>query len=243
MSDWDTLFGDLYLRTYALLDEEAESEREALAAVRLAGCNPGADVLDCPCGYGRHSIPLARAGYRVVGADRSQPPLDEARRRAGDAEWPRLVQADYRKLPFEDASFDAVLNLFTSIGMWGEKGDRQALAEFRRVLRPGGRLVLDTVNRDRLVADFRPRDWNDLPGGAVVVEERCFDPIEGVVEAAHVLVDANGSRESFGYRLRVYTATELGRLAREAGFEELAFYGDLEGAPLSAETRLVLVAR
>lgn len=83
---------------------------------------------------------------------------------------------------------------------------------------------------------------NDLPGGAVVGEERRFDPIEGVVEAAHVLVDANGSRESFGYRLRVYTATELARLAREAGFGELTFYGDYEGAPLSAETRLVLVA-
>jgi hypothetical protein len=45
------------------------------------------------------------------------------------------------------------------------------------------------------------------------------------------------------YRLRVYTASELKRLAREAGFAEVEFYGDPDGGPLSRETRLILVAK
>ena len=90
-----------------------ETEAQALAAARLAGCPEGGDLLDVPCGFGRHAVPLARAGYRVVGVDRSQALIDEARRRGGGERWPKLVRADYRDLPHADESFDAALNLFS----------------------------------------------------------------------------------------------------------------------------------
>ena len=90
-----------------------------------------------PCGFGRHAIPLAEAGYLVTGLDRSQTQLAEAERRRGEAEWPRLVRGDYRQLPFEDASFDAVLTLFSSLGYLERDEDVGVLRELRRVLRPG----------------------------------------------------------------------------------------------------------
>src|ERR671936_834465 len=74
------LCGDFYLRAYG---DDAGQAQEALAAARLAGCPEAGDLLDVPCGFGRHSVPLARAGYRVVGVDRAEPLLAEARRRAG----------------------------------------------------------------------------------------------------------------------------------------------------------------
>jgi len=60
-TDWDTLFDELYLRTYAPLQERHDAEAQALAAVRLAGVEAPADVLGSACGYGRHAIP-AREG-------------------------------------------------------------------------------------------------------------------------------------------------------------------------------------
>jgi 2-polyprenyl-3-methyl-5-hydroxy-6-metoxy-1,4-benzoquinol methylase len=93
---WDAFFSDFYLRAYAAADESDRAERQALGAARLAGVEPGAELIDVPCGYGRHSIPLARAGYKVTGVDRSAALLEEARRRAGHERWPKLVQADYR---------------------------------------------------------------------------------------------------------------------------------------------------
>jgi SAM-dependent methyltransferase len=85
---WDQLFDELYLKTYA--DREPGDPREeALGAARLAGAEPPADVLDAACGYGRHSLVLAEAGYRVTGVDRSAVLLDEARRRSGGGDWPR----------------------------------------------------------------------------------------------------------------------------------------------------------
>jgi SAM-dependent methyltransferase len=240
---WDELFDEIYLSTYGPRTDHAASESEALAAARLAGCEPGSDILDAPCGFGRHSIPLARAGYRTVGADRSPALLDAAKKAAGEAEWPRWVHADHRELPLDDESFDAVLCLFSSLGFRGEDGDAQTLAEFHRVLRPGGRLVVETMHRDRLVKIFQPRGWEPLTGESILVEERRFDQVGGTVETQHTLFGPDGARRSFGWQVRVYTVTELARLVETAGFGDLEHFGSLEGEELTTETRLVVLAR
>ena len=179
---WDTLFDDLYLRTYARVDRGENDEQEAIGAATLAGVEPGVAPARRTVRLRRHSIVLARAGYRVVGVDRSPAPLDEARRRAGDGEWPRRVQADHRDLPFEDASFDAALNLFSALGFRGEDGDRRTLGELRRVLRPGGSLVVETMHRDRLMHIYQQRGWTPLPDEDLLLEERTFDFAAGEIE-------------------------------------------------------------
>ena len=238
---WDELFDEIYLTTYSGRFDEQESAEEALAAARVAGVEPPAAILDAPAGFGRHSIPLAEAGYRVTGVDRSPVQLDEARRRRGGAEWPRWIEADFRELPFEPDSFDAVLNLFSSIGYRGEDGDRRMLAEFRRVLRPGRALVIETLHRDRLMAIFQPHTWEPLEGESLVAEARTFDHVAGEIETEHILV-AGGSRRSFTYKLRVYTATELVRILEDVGFGEIECFGGYDGRALERETRLVLRA-
>lgn len=144
MGDWDAIFDETYLTTYLPFLDEERTRTEALGAVALAEVEPGDEILDCPVGIARHAIVLTEAGYRVTGLDRSPTQLAEAERRRGEAEWPRLARGDYRQLPFEDEAFDAVLCLFTSLGYLGPSGDLDVLLEFRRVLRSGGALVLET---------------------------------------------------------------------------------------------------
>jgi ubiquinone/menaquinone biosynthesis C-methylase UbiE len=239
---WDELFDEIYLSTYSKRFEEVDSAQEAFAAARLAGVEPPSEILDAPAGFGRHSIPLAESGFRVTATDRSLVQLEEGRRRAGDAEWPRFVQADFRELPFEDESFDAIFNLFSSIGYRGEEGDRRMLSEFLRVLRPGAALVIETLHRDRLMAIFQPRTWDPLEGDSLVAESRSFDHVAGEIETQHIYV-VGGSRRDFTYKIRVYTATDLAGMLAEAGFGEIEFFGDYEGAELTRESRLVVRAR
>jgi SAM-dependent methyltransferase len=243
VTDWDRVFDELYLQTYAPLQRDEDAETLALGAMRLIGRDAPADVLDAACGYGRHSRVLARAGYTVVGLDRSPVLLAEARRRSDGEEGVSWLEGDYRELPLPAASFDVVVNLFSSFGFFGDGGDADVLAEFRRVLRPGGALVLETMHRDRLMAIFHEQDWEDLPDGAVRLDRRALDLVEGVVEATLTYWPRAGEPATVEYRLRVYTATELARMAAEAGFAEAAFYGGPDGAPLTRESRLVLVAR
>lgn len=239
---WDALFSEFYLRAYADEEADADAGAQAQRAARMAACPDGGDLLDVPCGYGRHAIPLARAGYRVTGVDRSPTLLAEARRRAGDP-GPELVEADYRELPFADHRFDAALNLFTSLGFHGDQEDVKALAEIGRVLRPSGRLVIETMHRDLAVRGFREQDWRLLGEGRLLLEQRTFDAAAGIAQTTQTLIDKDGGRDSRTFSVRLYTATELVAMLQRAGFDDVRCYGDLDGGAFGADTRLVIVAR
>jgi ubiquinone/menaquinone biosynthesis C-methylase UbiE len=241
VTDWDSFFDEWYLKTYLDRQPPEAAEAEALDAAKLAGVEPGARALDAPCGYGRHTVALARAGYRVTGADRSPALLEEARRRADGLDV-ELVEADYRELPFPDGHFDAVFNLFTSIGYLGREGDEAAFREFRRVLGPGGRLVVETMHRDRLVRIFQPRGWDKLADGAVLLEERSFDPVTSMTGTTMTLYTPDKGLSTTSYKIRLYTATEVVEMTRAAGFTEIECYGGFAREELTTETRLVVLA-
>jgi len=248
MDAWDSVFDDTYLQTYLHQSDPDQSRQEALAAVALAAVEPGAEVLDCPCGFGRHALPLAEAGYQVTACDRSESQLAEAERRRGDAEWPHFVRADYRELPFADASFDAVFNLFSSLGYLGRDGDVGVLRELRRVLRPGGRLVVETAHRDgfaRFSQPFARRTWDRLPDGSLYLEERTPDWAAGTIDTYRLIVSPTNERVERPYVIHVYSVKEWVEMLEEAGFTEVGAFGGWEGvSPISPDVwRLILRAR
>jgi SAM-dependent methyltransferase len=99
---------------------------------------PRPRILDIPCGTGRHALALAADGFDVIGLDLQPAYLRRARAEGLAA----CAAADMRALPIADAGCDLVLNLWNSLGYFLDAADEAAaLAEFRRVLRPGG-LVL-----------------------------------------------------------------------------------------------------
>ncbi len=116
-------------------------------AVALVGVGPADRVLDAACGTGDLAEAFAAAGAgRVTGVDFSARMLELARRKAararrkdGGAAVPDYVMADVTALPFEDRAFDIVSIAF---GIRNVGDPPRVLREFRRVLRPGGRLVV-----------------------------------------------------------------------------------------------------
>ena len=153
-----------------------------------------------------------------------------------------MTRADYRELPFRDASFDAAINLFSSLGYLGDEEDTRALAEIGRVLRPGARLVIELMHRDLLVREFREQDWQLLGEGRLLLERRTFDAAAGLAQVTQTLIDGAGTRDSRSYSIRVYSATELLAMLASAGFGDAKCYGDLEGAAFTTATRLVIAA-
>jgi demethylmenaquinone methyltransferase/2-methoxy-6-polyprenyl-1,4-benzoquinol methylase len=106
------------------------------AVVRAVDAHPGERVLDIAAGTGTSSEPFADRGVHVVPADFSLGML-----RVGNQRRPDLgfTAADAMRLPFADDSFDAVT---MSFGLRNVASVPAALAEFLRVTRPGGRLVV-----------------------------------------------------------------------------------------------------
>jgi SAM-dependent methyltransferase len=231
-----------YLRTVVAEKAPAESAAQARGAAGLAGCEPGAVILDAGCGNGRHALPLAGAGYRVVALDGSGVLLAAARRIAGGARWPHFVRGSYATLPFAPGMFDAVLCLGTALGYLGEEGDRAALREFRRVLAPGGRLVIETLHRDELGARLCAREERPVAGGRVLRFERRFDRTRGVMREAQRLEERGREGSTRSYELRVYGAHELRRMLEDAGFAMIGRHASLTGGGEPSDTTpLVLV--
>jgi len=133
-------------------------------AYAAAGLRPGLTVADVGAGSGFISEGLRGRGLRVIAVDASPAMLAEMRRRLGD-EAIDYRQGDAERLPIADAGVDCA---FANMVLHHVEHPAAAIAEFARILRPGGRLVLTDVERHEhafLLAEHHDR-W---PG---------FDPAE-----------------------------------------------------------------
>jgi SAM-dependent methyltransferase len=232
-------FDDDYLRVFGPVLPEERTAAEVDGVVTQLGLGPGACLLDLCCGPGRHAVPLARLGFRVTGLDLSRRLLAEAA--AGHGEPVGLVAADMRRLPFADASFDAVLNLFHAFGyLEDETQDELVLAEVARVLVPGGRFLLEVANREALVRGWHDSDVTRHDDGLVVLQERTLDLRSSRDLVRYTLLHPDGRRTSHDTSIRLYTLTELAAMLDRAGLELLAVSGDLDGGPLELDSSFVV---
>ncbi|MFE2377136.1 class I SAM-dependent methyltransferase [Streptomyces sp. NPDC059398] len=149
---YDELAAD-YDAVYADWDAAVARQGAALDTLASAALGPGGrDVLDCACGIGTQALGLAAHGHRVTGSDLSPVATARAAREAAARGLPfAACAADMRALPFRSASFDLVVCADNSLPHLLTPHDvRAALGEMRRVLRPGGLLLLSTRPYEQL---------------------------------------------------------------------------------------------
>jgi SAM-dependent methyltransferase len=240
---FEEVFDEDYLRTLPFLRadqtlREVEFISEALTAA------PGSEILDVGCGYGRHAIELVQRGFNVTGLDLSLPLLiraaDEAQRRALSVNF---VHADMREMAFEK-QFDGAYSMLTSFGYFDEETNLRVAERIGRALKPGGRFLLDILNRDYVVADLPVRVWWEGTG-CVVLEEVDFNFHTSRINTHRSVVFEDGRQLEQELSVRAYSLHEIGRLLRQAGFRVidvsggLATRGDFFG---SASRNLLIVA-
>jgi SAM-dependent methyltransferase len=161
-------------------------EWERRRALLLSDARPGERVLDLGCGAGRFVAALRDAGADPVGVELADAALERARRNVPGADL-RLLEPD-GTLPLEHASIDLV---WCSEVLEHVADTAQVLLEARRVLRPGGRLLVTVPFHGRAQA----------AAIALVRFDAHFDPL--------------------GQHLRFYTRTSLAATLRESGYEDV----------------------
>ena len=235
-------FDDFYLSLYAHRDD-AEAERlvgTLAGRFRLEG-----RVLDVACGAGRFLRALRTKGADAFGLDLSASLLRETRRSL-PLEPPSLVRADMRQLPVRTGGIAWALLLFTSFGYFDSpEEDRLVLSELSRVLRPGGRLMLDYLNPETTLPGLVPESTRFVSGRAVR-ETRRVDP-SGPFLRKRIEVAAEGNVPAAVYeeRVRLYSPAELQALLAAAGLRVEEIWGDYDGAPFAPDraARCLLLAR
>lgn len=236
-----TAFGSDYRRVYPHRD--LASARAEVAWIRGQGIS--GRVLDLCCGFGRHSLALAAAGADVYGLDLSAQLLSEARTLPGGERLAgRLVRADARLVPFADGAFDGLVNLFSSFGYFGDDGDRRVVAEIARVLRPGGRAVLDLMNPARIRADLVPESTTERDG-VILRERRALRDGGRRVTKSVQLTLPEGAERSWREDVRMYETEEMAALLAPRDLVITAVHGAFGGAPYDerAERQILVLER
>jgi SAM-dependent methyltransferase len=220
------------------------AKTEACQATALLGIKPGDHVLDLGCGPGRHSLELARLGYRVTGVDRTAQYLAHARQRGAGAgleiEWVQASMLDFER----KAAFDGAVNLLTSFGYFEERGeDLRMLRNVHASLKPGARMVIDVVGKEALPRQFVPRRWQEVKPGRFWLIECQVVPGWGKLKVRWIFI-GDGEPREFAFEHQLYSAMELSEIMKQAGFVEIGTYGGLDKRPYDLEaTRLVMVGR
>lgn len=237
-------FDDDYLRIYRPTFTAERTAAEVDFIESMLGVPKGSAVLDLACGYGRHAIAMAGRGYAVTGLDFNADYLEiagaEAMAAGANVAW---RAGDMRALPFT-GEFAGVYSFFTSFGYFGDDDNEQVLAGVARALKPGGRFLLDMMNRDWLLTHPQQRTWTQRDDGALFMEETSLELAASRVVARQLLIDPQGGPQvTKEYFLRAYTCAELTALLRRHGLVVKEVCGGTDRRPYDTEAhRLVLVA-
>lgn len=228
---WQTFFDEKYL----VAGLRQIRRRKTLADIRFIRkalmLAKGSAVLDVCCGIGRHALELSKLGYKVTGVDYSATYIDIAREQARKRGLKVVFkQHDMRALPYRSV-FDAAICMWTSFGYFDKQNDDlTTLKRIRRSLRPGGKFLIELINRDWLIGNFEPFGWLETKNG-YVLEKRQIDLLTSRLYAEWTYTDGDQSTKK-NLSLRVYSVHELVGLLAEAGFKQEKLFGDRqEGTP------------
>jgi 2-polyprenyl-3-methyl-5-hydroxy-6-metoxy-1,4-benzoquinol methylase len=249
MSDWPRrFFSDLYGRVLAAQFTREQSEKQARVVARALQLRKGMRVLDIPCGLGRLTLPLARRGLEMTGVDLTESYIRKARRLSqSEGLDVRFLAQDMRRIEFRE-EFDAAFNWFTSFGYYSEKENLLCLRRLRDALKPGGQVLIETLNPSWIKSHFRPSGEQTI--GRVRVEQTRHrtgpsDPYSRTTWA----LTYRGRTVRNTIAIRLYNGAEMRQLLQKAGFGEIRLYGHnrLDDPPGQRFTRhsrrLIAVAR
>jgi glycine/sarcosine N-methyltransferase len=207
-------------------------------------------VLDVACGTGSYALALSGLGFDMSGVELDQDMLEKARAKAGAASC-RFIVADMRRLDFAvDGEFRGLYCVGNSIvHLAGRDELALSLAEFRRVLAPGGALLVQIVNFDRL---RRAEERGGLPeirraGPPAIRFIRRYLPLDaGRVwfdTELHVEQPAGGKVNRQRLSLLALESSELSGLVRAAGFDSIELCGDYGGAAFDPAASMLCILK
>jgi SAM-dependent methyltransferase len=226
-------------------------------------------VLDLACGTGRHTSPLTKEGFNVVGLDVSSKLLKIAKQRQPQVQ---LVKTDMRHLPFKEKTFSAAISLDNSFGYLPiEEADMQSLKELHKTLQTKSLFVLDVFNREQLTRKYGKLfvnlqwlilppllkypnrlsqsllwaiyKWKEYPS-FFLLQKRTVDTETGRLCDLWLIIDKAGEKmHVFRHSARLYKLWRLNEMLIEAGFVVKRVCGGYEGQDFTVKSlRLIILA-
>jgi len=200
----------------------------------------GDRFLDIGCGFGRHSIELARRGFDVLGFDPSWAMIAAAQERSpAHGSRPEFLQLRGEDLDAVN-QFDAAICLFTTLGqVAGQKDNRNLLDSTYQALRPAGYFILEIPQRDWSVNNLKPEErFGEGKNYTQVV--RRYDPGSSIITEEFTLVSPAEQRK-YLLQYHLFSRLEIVLLLEDAGFAGLTFYAGYTANHLEPDSPTMVI--
>ena len=201
-----------------------ETEKEVQFILESLGVTQQSTILELGVGDGRHLLEVARRGFSITSYEMSLPLILRAAEISHRFNIKaRYIQGDYRDLGMDEC-FDAVYCVGTRFGFYDEDSNERIVNSVNRALRPGGRFLLDVINRDYLLEDLPARIWRDGED-CLVLEEVEFDYFTSRLISRRTVAFEDGRHTEQEVSVRVFSLHEIGKLLHRSGFRVLEVSG------------------
>lgn len=224
-----------------ILKERTESEVSGV--IKLLSLKEGNKILDCPCGYGRHSIELAKRGFEVTGSDINSVHLQKAI----DTAKSDCLNISFNKESMLDleyvSQFDAVINMFYSFGFFDtDEENEKVLKNFFDALKLGGNFLMHTdVNVPRILSSkYKEDEQRNLVTGKTLRIIDSYDSQTKRINGAWI-IESEGKQERKDYSVRVYTKEEFEEMCKKVGFSSVTTYSNWGGDEYSEDAEDMIV--
>ncbi len=223
---WKHIFNALYIKTDGdVVNDDTITSYEVDRFIEILNVEKEASILDICCGQGRHTFEFFKRGYtNISGLDRSSYLIAKARQKSKENSFSiKFKEGDARKLPYDTESFDAVMILGNSFGYFESlNDDLQVLLSAARVLKPGGKLLIDVADGNYLKHHFKPRSWEWINKRHFVCRERCLSSNGKKLISREVITQTNkGVIADQFYSENLYDSGDLETLVTLSGFENI----------------------
>lgn len=232
----------LYEELYANRDEE-EAKRLSLLLEDLIPMSRYPHILDLGCGRGRHSIALAKKGYKVTGIDLSPRAIEIAQIRAAEESLDDVhFEVRDMRVPLHQ-QFDAIVNLFTTFGYFETDEENASVFDSMvQMLKPGGRFIMDYLNAPVVKKNLKSHEHGSMNEveyqiTRYIEDDMVFKKIEFVDTAQ------NGAKHTFTERVKLYSLHWFRTQLEKRNLHLTGTYGSYSGDPYIAESspRLLMV--
>lgn len=203
---------------------EKTTQAEVDFIVEEGKLKPGEHVLDIMCGYGRHSLELAKRGINVTAVDNLPDYINEVKEKAATKHLPvESICTDVLEMQI-DQEFDAVICMGNSLQFFNEEDSMRILSNISAHLKTGGKFFINTWSLAEIaVKNFKDKSWSRIGELLFLTESKfLFHPAR--IETSGLIITDKGDREEKKGIDFIYSISELESMLNKTGFQLKEIY-------------------
>ena len=238
MEWWEEYFGEAFCLTAIAMNLHAKREIDFI--LNKVEIPDDGRILDMCCGYGRHSLELAKRGYSVLGVDYSETLINKAQSANVFEDKLQFIKGDIRNY-IATEKYDLVLNLFVSIGYFSSETENiKSVETLCNAVKKGGYLVLEINNSENIQEG---EEITKARHGTIIKTERWYDADSKILHSKRK-VNTQDNQKEYDMNIRIYTIYEIMEMCEKYNVRYVQHYNGYTDSELAEKsTKLVVILK